>query len=477
MTAGRAETALERLEAARGRRGPRAPQRLWASVPESMRLSCLAESSVAPRYAGAFGHDGTWRAGVDLSCLPEPMHQEVLWWVFRIIELGGKIPTPTLSILVRRLGEVLADRAGQGPVSLLGLSSREGCQQMQRAAHRRAGRLPAATTMRNIRQLLTRMTRLLVTAVDPDPWWHRGPGQPGRGHPHPAARARTDGPLLGAVRPDRHTVAATWHCKVGLGTGGLSYSSVHRRVVAVKELDGFPRGRGVDGPRLADHAAGVRALMLDFLGHLRARQVTRGRRGGQRLSPASVQRPASDVEQFSLFMADNTDAAATALAEPGWPRLGPAHAGFYRRGELPGKQQPRLESQIIDDDAMTQIMGGPQLLGAAVEDGGFGDEQAMRITMLVALLGRRVSEICLLDHDPLSPAVARGWAARCVGGRRHPGIARQAPLPADEDRRRSRHHPRARRGRRDHPGATTLGEGVLRRTRRARQDTEVSVPR
>ena len=48
-------------------------------------------------------------------------------------------------------------------------------------------------------------------------------------------------------------------------------------------------------------------------------------------------------------------------------------------------------------------MSGLGLLGAAVADGGFGDEQAMRITMLVALLGRRVSEICLLDCDPLLP--------------------------------------------------------------------------
>lgn len=125
--------------------------------------------------------------------------------------------------------------------------------------------------------------------------------------------------------------------------------------------------------------------MLDFLGHLRARPVTRGRRAGQRLSPASVQRLASDVEQFYLFMTDNKDAAAAALAEPGWLRLGPDHAGFYRRGELPGKSRPRLDGQVIDDDAMTRIMGGLDLLGAAVADGAFGDEQAMRITMLVAL--------------------------------------------------------------------------------------------
>lgn len=48
-------------------------------------------------------------------------------------------------------------------------------------------------------------------------------------------------------------------------------------------------------------------------------------------------------------------------------------------------------------------MAGLGLLGAPVEEGGFGDEQAMRITMLMALLGRRVSEVCMLDPDPLLP--------------------------------------------------------------------------
>ena len=53
---------------------------------------CFAESTVPPQYAGAFCHDGTWRAGVDLSRLPEPMRREVAWCVFRIIEQGGKSP-------------------------------------------------------------------------------------------------------------------------------------------------------------------------------------------------------------------------------------------------------------------------------------------------------------------------------------------------------------------------------------------------
>ena len=406
MTGGREAATIDWVEAARGRCDPRALEDLWANVPEPMRLSRFAEWSVPPQFAGAFCHDGTWRAGVDLSPLPEPMRREVVWCVFRIIELGGKIPTPGLSMLVHRLGEVIADRAGRAPASLLGLPVPEWCQQIQRVVHRRSGRLPAATTMTTIRRLLTRMMRLLVTASEAGPWWQRDQWNPVEDNRIPLRDHEPMGRY--SVRFDRIGTrwlrrGLQWHCKVGLDTGVLSWSTVHRRVVAVGEFDGFLAGRGVDGPWLADHAAGMRALMLDFLGHLRARPVTRGRRTGQRLSPASVQRLASDVEQFYLFMTDNKDTAAAALAEPGWLRLGPEHAGFYRRGELPGKARPRLDGQVIDDDAMTRIMGGLDLLGAAVADGGFGDEQAMRITMLMALLGRRVSEICLLDRDPLLP--------------------------------------------------------------------------
>ncbi|MFE7423502.1 hypothetical protein [Rhodococcus sp. NPDC057529] len=78
-----------------------------------------------------------------------------------------------MSMLVRRLGEVIADRAGRAPASLLGLPVRDWCGQIQHAVHRRRGRLPAATTMKNIRCLLTRLMRMLVIASDPGPWWQR----------------------------------------------------------------------------------------------------------------------------------------------------------------------------------------------------------------------------------------------------------------------------------------------------------------
>ena len=286
------------------------------------------------------------------------------------------------------------------------MAGRDWCQQIQHAAHRRTGRLPAPATMSNIRGLLTRMMRLLVTASDTGPWWRLDQWNPVEDTRIPLREHEPMGRY--AVRFDRIGMpwlrrGLQWHCKTGLETGTLRWSTVHRRVVAVAELDAFLRRRPPAGPWLAESPGQIRALMLDFLGHLRVREPARGRRAGQRLSPASVQRLASDVEQFYLFMTDNKEAAAAALAEPGWLRLGPQHARFYRRGELPGKPRPELGREVIDDDAMTQIMAGIALLGAPASQGGLGDEQAMRITMLVALLGRRISEICLLDRDPLLP--------------------------------------------------------------------------
>jgi hypothetical protein len=40
--------------------------------------------------------------------------------------------------------------------------------------------------------------------------------------------------------------------------------------------------------------------------------------------------------------------------------------------------------------------------------GGLGDEQAMRVLMLLARTGRRVNEICMLDRDPLLPLDTAG---------------------------------------------------------------------
>jgi integrase len=143
--------------------------------------------------------------------------------------------------------------------------------------------------------------------------------------------------------------------------------------------------------------------MLEFLGHLKAMRAARGRTVGQPISASHVKQHAVAIEQFYRFMHNNKDAAATALAEPGWLRLGPQHTMFFRRGELPRGRLADPDAHVIGDTAMSEIMAAIGVLGAPVGEGGSSDEQGMRIMMLQARLGRRINEICLLDRDPLLP--------------------------------------------------------------------------
>ena len=150
-------------------------------------------------------------------------------------------------------------------------------------------------------------------------------------------------------------------------------------------------------------------------------------------------------------MHDHGEEAAAVLGEPGWLRLGTQHAMLVRRGERPRRRITGEPHQIIDGTAMTKIMGQAGLLGVPAADGGFGDEQAMRLLMLQARLGRRINELCMLDHDPLT-------MLGCPLSRSGPGRVRgPAALSADQDRRRTRHDPRRRRDRRDHPRRSRTG--------------------
>jgi integrase len=102
-------------------------------------------------------------------------------------------------------------------------------------------------------------------------------------------------------------------------------------------------------------------------------------------------------------MADYKEEAACALREPRWEALGDQHARLWHPGEKP--LPPRLpdEDVYFDDHTMAQVMRHAGLLGAPPEEGGLGDEQAMRILMLLARTGRRAGELLLLDFDCLLP--------------------------------------------------------------------------
>ncbi|MGH3406038.1 MAG: hypothetical protein ACRDRJ_26595 [Streptosporangiaceae bacterium] len=393
-------------EAARGHEQEQLADRLWAAIPAGMQLSRFCAPDVPDQYRDAFVDSTAWRAGISFSGLPAPMRRELAWCVFRVIELGGKIPTPVLGMLARRLGEVTADLDGQAPASLTGLSADAWLREISLAVHRRTGQLPAAWCIRHMRCMLRRFLHLLAAAADERPWWQHELWTPAE---NPRIPVRRHEPRLkDTLNFGRITLAwlrtgMQWHCKTALETGTLTWTSLHGRVQAATVFDAFLAGRETHGPQLAGDPGQLRVLMLEFLGHLKARRSARGPTIGQPVSASHVKQTAGAIEQFYQFMHDNKDAAAAALADPGWLRLGPQHTVFFRRGELPRPKLADPDGQVIGDAAMSQIMAEIGALGAPAGQDGFDDEQGMRIMMLQVRLGRRINELCLLDRDPLLP--------------------------------------------------------------------------
>ena len=102
-------------EAAGGRCDAGVLERLWAAVPPEMRLSRFRRSRFPPQYAGAFCHEGP--GGPGSTCRgcrsrcagswPGACSASSSW--------AGRSRSRHLSMLVRRLGEVIADRAAGRP--------------------------------------------------------------------------------------------------------------------------------------------------------------------------------------------------------------------------------------------------------------------------------------------------------------------------------------------------------------------------
>ena len=398
---------LAGLEPAVGSYQPQRLREMWASMPDDLRLEKYTAATIPPRFQGAFHHRPDHREPLDLSGLPEPMRQEIGWCLFRIAEAGGMVNVHEIRQLVRALGDVVDHLGPAAPASLTALSASQWQRQATLAVQRGTGALPAASTLKSLRCTLLRCYRQLWTAYDPRPWWQHEVWDPTLDARIPR---RTHEPLgrLPVNFLRMHTswlrAGAQWYYKVALDTALLCWSTIATRLTGLVDFDAFLTDHQVSHPWLAEDAAGVRVLMLDYLEHVKTLQARTGPHRGRPLSPGAATNMLVGVEQFYAFMTDHRDTAAAALGEPGWLRLGPAHTRFYRPGERPRQHRGQpLKPTVIDDDAFTQIMTGAGLLADPVTEGGLGEEQALRALMLLARTGRRVNEILLLDRDPLLP--------------------------------------------------------------------------
>ena len=145
--------------------------------------------------------------------------------------------------------------------------------------------------------------------------------------------------------------------------------------------------------------------MRGFLTAVRSHIVTTGPRAGKPLSGNPHRQILTTIEQFYAWMYDNRVEAAKYLDEPRWLTLGPEHGVLFRQGDKPRLTSKHADDMVLEDDVVSQIAKGAELLATPKSAGGLGDLSAFNALMLLIRTGRRVNEVLMMDFDPLLPLV------------------------------------------------------------------------
>ncbi|HET6864937.1 MAG TPA: tyrosine-type recombinase/integrase [Solirubrobacteraceae bacterium] len=380
---------------------------LWQQVPAELRLTEFSPCTLPdhPAFRWRLGCRPEWR-GFDLGPLPEPMQRDFAYCLWRVIDSGLTITAPYARLVnwLIRLAEDLR-LAGRPPLrSLIDRPASDWEHELVKERARRNGKLGWPHWGAGI---FRRCYRHLLIAYDPREWWQHDAWSPRfdariplRDHEPAVARAGYD---FTVIEQRWLRAALKWQLKTALETGLLRWASVLARLRSLTIFSQFIAQRGIDEPRLCADRGELRLLALDFLAHIKQRRARCGANRGELVTNGTVRHTINHVERFYAFMADYKHEAVRALGEPRWEALGDEHARLWRPGEKP--LLPRLPDDDVyfDDHTMAQVMRHAGLLGAPPEEGGIGDEQAMRILMLLARTGRRAGELLLLDFDCLLP--------------------------------------------------------------------------
>jgi integrase len=380
---------------------------LWQQVPAELRLTEFSPRTLPdhPAFRWRLECRPEWR-GFDLGPLPEPMQRDFAYCLWRVVDSGLTITAP-YALLVNWFVYLAEDVRLAGRPPLRSLIDRSASQWEHELIKERARRRGKIGWPKFGPGLFRRSYRHLLIAYDPREWWQHDAWSPRfdarvplRDHEPAVARAGYD---FTVIEQSWLREALKWQLKIALETGLLRWTSVLARVGSLTVFSRFIAERGIDEPGLCADRAELRLLALDYLAHVKQRRARCGANRGQLVTNGTVRHQMNHLERFYAFMVDHKEEAARALSEPRWEALGDQHARLWRSGEKP--LPPRLadEDVYFDEHTMAQVMRHAGLLGAPPEEGGIGDEQAMRILMLLARTGRRASELLLLDFDCLLP--------------------------------------------------------------------------
>ncbi|MFH5878247.1 tyrosine-type recombinase/integrase [Arthrobacter sp. NA-172] len=373
-------------------------------MPEVLQLLHYTRQSIPGQYLRSFAYYHDKIGNVHLDGLPETMQRELMFVIWRIIDMGGRVPCASLGLLCRELAETSRRLKSRGlpSASLMDRTPGEWRTELNTTWARRIKALPNASTMRTIAGPLDRACKLLWFAYDDSPWWEREVWSLDM---DPRIPRREQEPARGYtihwhdVEPQWLRRGAMFYVKTLLESGRATWTTVMGQKHSFRLFGTFVTERGLASPRLAEDETKVRAIMMDFLTCDSLRSAS-----GRQRSHSTIAGITAAVRGLYGFMHDHGEDAASATGDPRWAGLSPEYLRFWRPGDVPRfKKQAFTEDHLFSDQVLSRIAAQAPLLAAPQSEGGFGDPQAMRILLLMIATGRRLSEICMLDANPLLP--------------------------------------------------------------------------
>ncbi|MGW6505890.1 tyrosine-type recombinase/integrase [Nonomuraea angiospora] len=393
---------------------PSKAQTLWESLPDDHRQDHFDSKNMPADYAQAFrtvkvGEGGQWTSqAVSMRRLPREMIWELAWFIHHEVADGHVVNGPRLQ--ATRIGLELVTQhgtaAGRAARSVMAMSVEDWVQEIRRARMRLGKGEVGAYVEDFAAYMIKRIQDRLVYAYHEGPWWQLNvwnpmldPRIPLREH-EPQGRHRANFSQLTSVWLRE---ACKWWLSTQLINGHYVWSSIKSRLDAFKWFQWYLDEVGCAGPHLVDDVRDLRPLTRGFVESLRQHTVMSGPNKGGRLAANGLRQPLITVETFYRWMFDNAREAVVLLEEPRWLRLTSHHTVLFRPEDKPRQVNKLADDLALEEDVVNQIAAGSELLALPKNEGGIGDVQAFHALMLQIRTGRRMSEILLMDFEPLSP--------------------------------------------------------------------------
>ncbi|YAL82473.1 tyrosine-type recombinase/integrase [Dermacoccaceae bacterium W4C1] len=347
--------------------------------------------------------------------------QEVSWWVWTIWSEGTRKVDPAMLAWWQRAISTLVSqqtRFKRRDASAADFAPEVVIREALRQFQRKNGRNPSPGNIRNLESVAYSIHEHVTIRCSAEPWWShdtwslgldpRIPRRPHEPHGHRPI-------VLGDIQPDWLREGLRFWLSRCLIHDVLTWTTAATRRSQIGTYFGaFIHARGVDEPRIGPDRASQRALFTEFLSWLRSPDATSN---GTPLNTNSITAIQSAVQKFYDFMLESADEAAAFTADPRWldltgdhNRLWPPLARRQRAGNHPAPryltsndmQRMLIYLDILSAPVDTRVTVGGAPHGPRISTRGLGDSQAARAWMIQALTGRRVSEILMLDYNPIT---------------------------------------------------------------------------